>query len=1449
MLSSISDNSLDIMIKSAIVKNPLVVSPDKKVSEAIAQMGNVDSLCSTTQAEDDNIDTVHKQARASCVVVVEEAKVVGILTERDIVRLSIQQPNLNALVMGEAMSSPVLTVRESELSNLFSIISFIQQQHIRHLPVVDDQDQLVGILTHSSLRQCSQPFELMQLRRVAEVMTNKVISGTPDCSLLEIAHKMFKHKVSSVIIVEYNNRQTSGLSAAPDFLTPLGIITEGDIVQLQALGLQLADYRVEIVMSTPVFAVRPEDSLLSVQQLMEQKSISQVMVTGQQNQLLGVVTQSSLLKAINPVEIYKLAEVLQSKVVSLEAEKVALLESRASKLETEVKTLKNELQQEFVHRQKVEEQLQASDSLLLNINKNIFSPKKSILAKIQEKLQSRKAKYKSDNDHIEVVVVEDNPDDVDTIEQFLTKAGFFNVVSFRRLETALIHLHNYKPDVVILDLHLPDSQGLATLQAVELAVPTVAIIVLTSVNSHNLVIAAIEQGAQDYLVKGQISQDNLVRSINYAIYQRKLLQQLHELFDNAKNLIHRVRIEDGKFEYVNKSWQETLGYSSIEVATLTIFDILHPRCYKPWLNLMNKIQQGIPQTEVEAETDGIELRFLSKNQKEIIVEGSITFEPSNYPKISRGIFRDITEHKAIESERRKLIQELSNFKEALDRSAIFAITDAKGIITYTNDKFCEISGYSRSELVGKTHKVVNSGFHSVSFFENLWQTIRKGKVWQGEICNRAKNGDLYWVYSTIAPFLNDQGKPYQYLAIRFDITEKKQAEAKIAQQLASIEAAVDGIAIIKNGFYEYVNPSYVEMFGYESQEELVGKSWKIIHSAEELEKYDREFFQLLKQNRSWQLEKFDREFFRLLKQNHSWQGEITAFRKDGSILTEQISLTLLENDLIICVCQDVTERKEAELALQRYSREVEDLYNNAPCGYHSLNAEGTYVRINDTELKWLGYTRAEVLAKKKFTDFLTPESQELFWKNFKQFKTQSSLDRLEYQIITGDGSIRWFSINTIAIKDHAGNLIMTCSTMFDISLSKAAEAKLQRSNAKLAHATKLKDEFLANMSHELRTPLNAILGMTETLQEEVYGEVNERQQDALKTIAKSGKHLLQLISDILDLAKIESKQVTLNCQPTKLNQLCQDSLIFIKQQAFKKRIQTHLKIPPSLPEPSVDERRIRQVLINLLNNAVKFTPEEGSITLQVTVEAEANQESLSSTEASANSSQTWIRFSVIDTGIGISQENIEKLFEPFIQIDSALNRQYSGTGLGLSLVKKIIELHGGKSGVTSQEGAGSHFWFDIPCDNSLFKSTPNLSRDSLASIQETSNSSFTPCRILLAEDNLSNIKTISGYLAAKGYEVITAHDGQEAINMAKSEHPDLILMDIQMPKLDGLEAMKEIRQDLAIKDIPIIALTALAMHGDRKKCMAAGATDYLSKPIRLRQLTTMIEKIVFNSTD
>jgi len=395
------------------------------------------------------------------------------------------------------------------------------------------------------------------------------------------------------------------------------------------------------------------------------------------------------------------------------------------------------------------------------------------------------------------------------------------------------------------------------------------------------------------------------------------------------------------------------------------------------------------------------------------------------------------------------------------------------------------------------------------------------------------------------------------------------------------------------------------------------------------------------------------------------------------------------------------------------------------------------------------------------------------------------------------------------------------------------ERLLAAANKDLAKATRLKDEFLANMSHELRTPLNAILGMTEGLQEEVFGPINDRQKNALQTIQRSGSHLLELINDILDLAKVESGKIELEFSPTPVQLLCQNSLSFIKQQSHKKNIQVESKLPQALPDLMVDERRTRQVLINLLTNAVKFTPEGGRITLEVTypspVTVIAPPEN-DSQPLPMPVSSPCLRIAVIDTGIGIHPTKAKQLFRPFVQIDNALNRQNTGTGLGLSLVKRIVEMHGGSVGLTSEEGQGSCFTIDLPCVATATLRSATAPPSSEQTCQSLS--PLTRAVILLADDNEPNLNTLSSYLTARGYDIRIAKNGQEAIEKAHSEKPDLILMDIQMPVMDGLEATKHIRQFPDLASIPIIALTALAMQGDKEKCLAAGANDYLTKPVR-----------------
>ena len=444
--------------------------------------------------------------------------------------------------------------------------------------------------------------------------------------------------------------------------------------------------------------------------------------------------------------------------------------------------------------------------------------------------------------------------------------------------------------------------------------------------------------------------------------------------------------------------------------------------------------------------------------------------------------------------------------------------------------------------------------------------------------------------------------------------------------------------------------------------------------------------------------------------------------------------------------------------------------------------------------------------------------------------------RAEFRIIRPDGTIRFIESYAFNQYNAQGEILKTIGLNLDITDRKQAEAQLQRINEELIKATRLKDEFLANMSHELRTPLNAILGMTEILQEEIFGDLNDRQMQSLHTIEKSSNHLLELINDILDVAKIEAGQIKLSCQPSNIEALCQSSLVFIKQQAFSKNIQLESEIPANLPTINLDERRIRQVLINLLNNAVKFTPNGGKITLKVSyIKVLGNKNN----EIAKGGAYDTLEISIVDTGIGIPPDQIKRLFQPFLQVESALNRNYEGSGLGLVLVKRLVELHGGEVRLTSELGVGSCFTIALPispfCDLSI-EPEPTLPSNTEVIEVETDS---TPV-ILLAEDNEANITMFAEYLSLKGYRLVIAHNGQMAIDLAQQTHPDLILMDIQMPEMDGLEAIQRIRQIPELADTPIIALTALAMAGDRDRCIEVGANDYLSKPVSLKQLVKKI---------
>ena len=580
----------------------------------------------------------------------------------------------------------------------------------------------------------------------------------------------------------------------------------------------------------------------------------------------------------------------------------------------------------------------------------------------------------------------------------------------------------------------------------------------------------------------------------------------------------------------------------------------------------------------------------------------------------------------------------------------------------------------------------------------------------------------------------------------------------------------------------------------------------------------------------------------LYLENSLMSGTFTHDRVELlNIICTQAAICL-ENARLHQEAQAYSKRLEQSLLdLQFSEARLHKIADNIPGAIAQLcinpdqnSATLRYVSSGCYELYELTATEM-IEGKYSLRHFEHPEDRLLVDQSIQASSQNNTPIKLEYRIITPSGKVKWIHLAASNLESQSdGSLLAEC-TILDISDRKQAEIELQTTNEELLRSNQLKDQFLANMSHELRTPLNAILGMTEGLQEQVFGAINPEQLVALNTVEKSSTHLLELINDILELAKIEAGQLEIDLAPAEIEALCQSSLIFIKQQAFQKQIQVDIKIPLNLPYLFVDERRMRQVLINLLNNAVKFTPKGGQIDLSVAY----------------LDTQKRIKISITDTGIGISPDNMKKLFKPFIQIDGALNRQFEGTGLGLALVKRIVDLHHGELELTSELGLGSCFTVILPCETipiefvvtpseSSVQITPSFDNQTTNISQRVLNQ--LPL-ILLVEDNDANIHTMSSYLNAKGYQIVVARNGQEAIKQTTVICPDLILMDIQMPIVDGLTATRQIRE---FSDIPIIALTALASTEDRENCLKAGANEYLSKPVKLKQLTTVIDRCLIN---
>lgn len=538
-------------------------------------------------------------------------------------------------------------------------------------------------------------------------------------------------------------------------------------------------------------------------------------------------------------------------------------------------------------------------------------------------------------------------------------------------------------------------------------------------------------------------------------------------------------------------------------------------------------------------------------------------------------------------------------------------------------------------------------------------------------------------------------------------------------------------------------------------------------------------------------------------------------------------------EAIAASTEGILARIKAEEALKESERRYRELADLLPQTVYELDAKGNVVFVNSFGLETFGYTRADLTKGVHFLDGVAPEDRKRIEENFRRSLGpyfRPGPHGKEYWMMRKDGSTFPAVVYPAQIT-RDGRVVGQRGIISDISEHKQAEEAMRLAKEAALEAVRVKSEFLANMSHEIRTPMNAVIGLTGLL---LDSDMDAEQREWIETIRKSGDALLSTINDILDFSKIEAGRMGLERQSFDLRKFVRASRDLVAASAAEKGLNFACRIEENVPDVIIsDPTRLRQILVNLLGNAVKFT-EKGDVTL--TVDA-----------VQWDDGRFELYFAVKDTGIGISQDKLDKLFQSFSQGDMSTTRKYGGTGLGLTISKRLVEIMDGKIWVDSEVGEGSTFQFTVPVD----VSSVHLESVEEAPAKTQGDSQFdsqikvcSNMRILLAEDNAVNKKVMQQMLRKLGYEPDLASNGIEVLEKLNRQKYDLVLMDIQMPEMDGLEAATKIRRTLPETEQPvIIALTACAMDGDRERCLDAGMDGYISKPVKLEDLRVALKNI------
>lgn len=956
-------------------------------------------------------------------------------------------------------------------------------------------------------------------------------------------------------------------------------------------------------------------------------------------------------------------------------------------------------------------------------------------------------------------------------------------------------------------------------------------------------------------------------------------------------------------------------------------------------------------------------------------------------------------HYATHEHLQSIIYENERKQLALNQHAIVSSADANGNITYVNDKFCEISGYSREELLGNNHRIIKSAIHKPEFYTDLWQSISHGQLWQGIICNQRKDGRYYWVNSTITPFMDTNGKPYQYVSIRTDVTPLKETQDNLqktkerlrlgqvfanigtwdwniqtgdlvwSERIAPLFGYLEGnLETSYENFLNAVHPEDRDAvtsavnecvendIPYDIEHRVVWPDESVrwlhergsvtrdennqpvhmigivqdIHDSklneqalEESEQRLREA-QTLSHIGNWQADIITGELF--------WSDEIyrifghqpDAFKPsidtfNSAIHPDDINLVRdseqraietgihdvvhrivrpdstvryvhelakgerNENGELIRLSgtvQDVTELNETRVRAEQQKRLLNMLHQSTTHFVETGDFANTVDKLLDTLLEITdseyGFT-GEVLYDEDGSPYLkmhsisniawNAETQKLYedsvaegfeFRNLNTLFGHALISKktvlsnnpesdprarglpdghpamhsfLGVPIFYGNELVGMYGIANRkgGYNEELQSFLQPFDATYGVMInSKRTHEKEVQINKELFEAmeiaekaNKAKSEFLSSMSHELRTPMNAILGFGQLL--EYAEDLSADNQESVTEILKAGKHLLKLINEVLDLAKIEAGKIELHIENVSVSAVIDDCLSLISTLAVNKEISIKLADLSDI-YISADHTRFKQILLNLLSNAIKYNHKGGNINI------------------TGHRIEGYFHLDISDTGTGIANDQVKDLFQPFNRL-GADKSNIQGTGIGLTITRSITELMGGKVGVTSEINTGSTFWIELPLDieykNSLQTSQYVKNKQHVLS----ENVRLQNTRILYIEDNPANIKLVENILELKTditlYPALTPYLG---IELAEAYLPDIILLDINMSGMDGYQVLEALKKLPALKDTPIIAVTANAMFRDIERGIKAGFSDYITKPINITKFLETIEK-------